>query len=124
MLFRSSSDMVKDFFDYAFLGGSGEEMAQKLGIKDGWVRLTQNTRVIGIKKSLSDELDIGYQVEETKNMDRTKEVKYKVLGDVQVTDAISVSVEKELKKNEPISQEQNKKNIADDKVFIKYEKRF
>jgi len=118
-----SSDMVKDFFDYAFLGGSGEKMAQTLGIKDGWVRFTQNTRTMGIKKSLSDELDVGYQIEEIKNVDRTKDVKYKVLGDVQVTDSISVSVEKELKKNQA-QQDQIQKNPSDDKFLIKYEKRF
>ncbi|HNV23649.1 MAG TPA: hypothetical protein PKH98_02050, partial [Candidatus Omnitrophota bacterium] len=90
---------------------------------DGWVRFTQNTRTMGIKKSLSDELDVGYQIEEIKNVDRTKDVKYKVLGDVQVTDSISVSVEKELKKNQA-QQDQIQKNPSDDKFLIKYEKRF
>ncbi|MBF0521800.1 MAG: translocation/assembly module TamB domain-containing protein [Candidatus Omnitrophica bacterium] len=118
-----SSDMVKDFFDYAFLGGSGEKMAQKLGIKDGWVKMDQNTRSAGIKKSLSDALDVGCEVEEIKNTDKTKDIKYKMLGDLKVTDCVTVSVEKELKK-EPVPGEQIQPNLPDDKIFIKYKNNF
>jgi hypothetical protein len=116
-------DLALDFIDYFVLGGAGSKIAGKFGITGFSVTLDKANTGVEVKKSVTDKAEVGYGVLQTQNKDKTREITQKVSVELEVTDAISVGAEKELKQPSTIEQspEQQKTN---DKVMIKFKKNF
>ncbi len=115
-----SPDLVKDIIKYFVFPDSGDKLANKLGIKSVSLTMEENKRGIGVKKQVTRNLDVGYEVEETQVSPEEKTRQHILSGDVNVSDNLSVSVEKELK-----GPEQPSAPVPDDnKVFLKYKSSF
>ncbi len=131
---KISPDVASDFLDYLLLGESGLKWAEDIGIKEVWVTMDKDRRGVGVKKIITNNVDVGYELDQmlpqqTSPATQTqtlqpnqKEYQQKVLGDVKVTNKVSVGVEKELKsKSGP---EQTEQTLPNDKVLLKYKTKF
>ncbi|MCR4337220.1 MAG: translocation/assembly module TamB domain-containing protein [Candidatus Omnitrophica bacterium] len=123
------AELTKDFIDYFILGGTGSKMARKLGIHDVNLTYEKDVKGIGAKKSITDKLSIGYDIEERHEQEKlSPTVSQTVGGEYQLTDAISMGVEREFTDdpNSPdiAAQEEAIAPLKEDRVFLKYEKRF
>jgi len=123
---RITTDTAKDFMDYFLLGGAGSQLAKKLGVKDFSVTLEKDTQGIGVTKSISENIDATYMVEQTKQAPGEETTTQKVGGEVKVSDKISVGAERQFI-NEASSAEtsvQEPQRQTEDKIFIKYKANF
>lgn len=77
-----------------FLLGEGEALAQKMGIKDVSIIYDKDVAGIGVKKEVTDFLDVGYQVEK-KGYDRsqTADLKHTLGAELKLNSHISVEVD-------------------------------
>jgi hypothetical protein len=123
---RITTDTAKDFIDYFVLGGTGNQLAKKLGIKDFSVTLEKETQGLGITKSISENIDATYAVEQTKTTPGEEMTKQKVGGEVKVNDKISVGAERQFinELSQPETSSQNPQTQTTDKIFIKYKTNF
>lgn len=118
-----SPDLVKDFIDYFIFSGSGDTLAKKLGIKNISMTLDRDKRGIGVKKQVMNNLDVGYEINETQVAPQQKTRQQKMSGDVQVSDSVSVSVEKEIRPMDK-TQQSAQDTPTEDKVLLKYKTKF
>lgn len=117
-----STDLAADFIDYFVLDGRGEKLANRAGIKDIQIELDKNRRGIGVSKDIINNVSVSYGVDETQVSQTEKTISQKVGGKLQVTDKISVGIERELK--EKLTPEENTAELPNDKVMMEYKKRF
>lgn len=118
-----SPDLVKDFIDYFMFDGSGDKLANKLGIRNVFLTLEKNKKGIGLKKKVTNNLDVGYEINETQVSPLEKTKQQKMSGDVNVSDNVSVSVEKEIRPRDAAQQTIQEKP-EDNKVLLKYKTKF
>ncbi len=121
---RLTPDLAKDLADYFLLGGEGGRIAQKLGIKNFSIIYDKDVAGIGVKKEVTDFLDVGYQLEQ-KGYDhpQTADLKHTLGAELKLNSRISVEVDKEL------YQFHNQERLTDpikpeDKIFLKYKTQF
>ncbi len=121
---RLTPDLAKDLVDYFLLGGQAGQIAQKFGIKDVSIIYEKDVAGIGVKKEVTDFLDVGYQVEQ-KGFDhpQTSEVKHTLGAEFKLNSRLSIEVDKEL------LQFHNQEQISEppkgeDKILLKYKTRF
>ncbi len=121
---RLTPDLAKDLADYFLLGGEAGRFAQKMGIKDVSIIYDKDVAGIGVKKEVTDFLDVGYQVEK-KGYDRsqTADLKHTLGAELKLNSHISVEVDKELYQFHN-QQQFNDPLKPDDKIFFKYKTRF
>lgn len=118
-----SPDLVKDFVDYFIFSGSGNKLAQQLGISDISVTFEQQKKGLGVKKAITDKIDASYAVEQAQAKEEMPIITQKLGGEYKVTESISVGAEKELKQeSKPETSFEEQK--ANDKVTIKFKKTF
>jgi hypothetical protein len=125
---KLSPDLAKDALGYLFFGGSGNGVAQRLGVKDISISYDQSKKGIAFKEDLTKKLEVGYGVaQEPGDLQQQSIVTQTVEGELKMTDKLSVDVEHELKKHYdaglapqggPISAE------SDDKLMLKYKRKF
>ncbi len=118
-----SPDLVKDFIDYFMFSGSGDKLANKLGIKNIFLTLEKGKKGIGVKKKVTNNLDVGYEVNETQVPLQQPTRQQKISGDVQVSNNVSVSAEKEIRPRD-VTQQGTQEKPEDNKVLLKYETKF
>ena len=116
---RLTPDLAKDMVDYFLFNGEGGRLAQKLGIKDISIIYEKDTAGIGVKKEVTDFLDVGYQVEQKGLDTQTADLKHTLGADLKLNKHFSVEVDKEL------YQYHNQQRLSvplksDDKVLLKY----
>lgn len=116
-----SPALVKDFVDYFVFAGRGTQFAEKFGLKDFFVNLEKDRKAIGVKKDISNKIQLGYGVEQRgENQDAT--VSQKLEGKYRLTDNVSIGVERDLKSMTVDTQREQ--TIEEDKLQLKYKKAF
>jgi autotransporter translocation and assembly factor TamB len=118
---RLTPDLAKDMVDYFLFNGEGGRLAQRLGIKDISIIYEKETATtgIGVKKEVTDFLDLGYQVEQKGVDSQASDLKHTLGADLKLNKHFSVQVDKELyqyhnqeRLSEPVK--------TDDKILLKY----
>lgn len=120
---KVSPDLAKDLIDYFFLGGEGGRLAEKLGIKDFSIIYDKDVAGVGVKKQVTDFLDLGYQIEQKGADTATSDIKHTVGAEFKLNRHLSVEVDKELYQYRNIER-QFEPLKTDDKVFLKYKTDF
>jgi len=121
----SSTEMTKDFIDYYFFAGKTNKFAELLGIHDVSVKFDKDTKGIEARKGITDKLDVGYGIEQQSNGQQEKTTKQKIQGEYNLTNKLSVGVEKGVKKTQSLDDLDPARNtVEDDKVYFKYKKSF
>lgn len=118
-----SLDLVKDFVDYFLFSGSGSKIFKQLGISDISVTLEQAKKGVVIKKAITEKIEASYAVEQSQVKEALPTTTQKVGGEYKITEGLSIEAEKELKQEDKsgVSPEEQK---PDDKVMIKFKKKF
>jgi len=118
---RLTPDLAKDMVDYFLFDGEGGRLAQKHGIKDVSIIYQKQTETagIGVKKEVTNFLDLGYQVEQKGFDQQTADLKHTLGADLKLNKHFSVQLDKEL------YQYHNQERLSDplkpdDKVLLKY----
>ena len=131
-----SLDMIGDFIDYAALGGAGSRLAKELGIEGSLVLSNEGrTRELGVRKLLTDKVDIRYGVEQTEANPTTQAangstvaMRQKVGADLKITDTDQISVEAEGElsgeEQDPSFVKKGQEMDQGKKVVVTYKKRF
>jgi len=124
---KLSPDLAKDFIDYFFFTGKGEGFAKRFGLHDVSVTYRQNERGLSGKKSVTNNIDLGYAIQ--KKVGETGETAVTtqtVSGEVKMTEHISVDLEKELGPTQDAgaSGQPSSHEGGEQKIFLKYKKSF
>ncbi len=121
-----STDVTKDFVDYIFFAGQGNRFAQQFGVHDVTVTFDQKTKGVGAKKDLSDKLQVGYAAEQRTTKEQKNVINQKAQGEYQLTDQMSVGVEKEILQEKKDAALDNTPNAAkgNDRIYWKYKTSF
>ncbi len=121
----SSKELTKDFIDYYFFAGKTNKFTDELGIYDVSVTFEKDTKGIEAKKVVTENLDIGYGVERQITENQIITEKQTIKGEYQVTDELSVGVEREVKQTQSLDDlDPKQKAVNDDKLYLKYKKSF
>ena len=121
---RLTPDLAKDMVDYFLLGGEGGRFAQKFGIKDVSIIYDKDVSGVGVKKEVTDFLDIGYQVEQKGfEHSQTADLKHTLGAELKLNSRLSLEVDKEM------YQFHNQEHLLDaikpeEKILLKYKTRF
>lgn len=91
-----SPELAEDFIDYFLFAGRGQKIAEKLGITDISVSFDENQKGVEVKKSISENLQLDYGIEQTVDERQQTQFKQKVGGELQVTEKILIGAEKEI----------------------------
>lgn len=121
---RLTPDLAKDMVDYFLLGGEGGRFAQRFGIKDVSIIYDKDVAGIGVKKEVTEYLDIGYQFEQ-QGLDRSQsfDLKHTLGAELKLNSRVSLEVDKEVYQFH--TQERFEETIKpDDRIFLKYKTRF
>lgn len=126
-----SADMAKDFLDYFIFGGSGNRLAQQLGIKDVSMHFGPEKRGVDLKKELSDKADLLYGIEQpvgagtsgAGTASRGSMATQRVGAEFKVTPDLFVGGRKELVPR-PTPGSTAPPAVANDEIFLKYNKKF
>lgn len=121
---RLTPDLAKDMVDYFLLGGEGGRFAQKFGIKDVSIIYDKDVAGIGVKKEVTEYLDVGYQFEQ-QGLDRSQsfDLKHTLGAELKLNSRVSLEVDKEVYQFH--NQERFTDTIKpDDRIFLKYKARF
>ncbi len=127
---RISADLIKDFVDYFVLAGTGSKIARRFGISDISLFYRNETKTMGITTSLADKLKVGYEVEPPQkdtNGSGNGTATHTVKGEVKITDTIFVNAEKQLnqtKTQQQQEQEQQPSEKGEEKLYLKFKKKF
>ena len=120
-----SADLVKDIIDFSVFHGSGGKIAQQFGIKSLNLNLDKDSRGLKIRKGVSKNLDMGYEIQQKKATEKTEQLKQKVSGNIKVTEQVSVDVEREIKGGQQRTLEDNPQEAGPEEVILlKYKKNF
>lgn len=118
-----SADVVKDFIDYFIFSGSGSKMAEHLGISEISLKYDDKSKGIGLRKSITDNFDASYGVEQPQSKKEEQIITHKIGGEYGVTESVSIEAEKEIKQDSVTNKIRNDVQ-ADDKILLKYKKGF
>ncbi len=127
---RISADLIKDFVDYFLLAGTGSKIARRFGISDISLFYRNETKTMGLTTSLADKLKVEYEVEpshEDRNGSGNGTTTHTVKGEVKITDTIFINAEKQLnqtKSQQQLEQEHQELEEGEEKVYLKFKKKF
>lgn len=113
---RLSLDTAREFIDYFVLGGSGEKLMNRFGIKDVSLQLTDEVRAVSVTKEVSKKVDVSYGIEQPQTQARATGITHRVGVDYKVAADTKVSVEGKTQNLQPESgesgtdQEQTREN--------------
>jgi hypothetical protein len=120
-----SPDLTKDFIDYFVFAGKANAFARRFGIREVMVTLNGEAKGVGVKKDLTEKLGVGYSVEQRSSEKGESTVSQKVESAYQLTDKISVGVEKEVvEERSEVLDENVPATKNSDKVYFEYKKEF
>jgi len=119
---QMSPDVTRDFLDYFLFAGSGGKLAQYFGLKDLTFQLNGKTKGVGVKKDITNNLDLSYSVEKEQVKEKNGSAVQKLGSGYKLTDTIAVEAERELKQEK--ANEGQDEATSDDKVLLKYKKSF
>ncbi len=118
-----SLDLARDFIDYFAFSGSGKKIAQLLGVNDISFIFEKQKKGVTVKKGISDKVEASYTIEQSWIEEEKEAVSQKIGGEYKITESISLEAQKELRKESKEVQFKEPPQ-TDDKVFLKYKKRF
>jgi len=118
---RLTVDMVNDFVDYFFLGGSGQKLGQKLGIESISLEFEPNEKGVEVKKSLIGSTSAIYGVKQTQKPLENPLTTQKVGMEYKVTDNFSIEGIREIE--QPTDKGLIPK-IPKDEIRLKYKNNF
>jgi hypothetical protein len=122
---KMTPELMGDFVDYFFFGGSGLRVAKLLGISRITYKLDATKQGIMFNKDISDRLGVGYGVEvSTQSEQHQKEITQKVESEYRVTNNVTVTAQKEVLPAQRSSAEVQPRRIPDDRVYLKYRRQF
>lgn len=123
---RLSPEIARDFIDYMFLGGSGNKMAEVLGIKEWSVLFTKESRGVKFKKSISSRISAIYGVEQKRSDGAHLSTSTQTIGgEYQLTDTVSVDAERRIKQTGAENVDvQTEPAQEDAQIMLKYKKKF
>lgn len=120
-----SADLVKDIVDFSVFHGSGGKIAQQFGIKNLNLNLDKDSRGLKIRKGISKNLDMGYEIQQKKTIEGTGQIKQKVSGNIKVTEQVSVDMEREIRDSQQQALEDNPQDAGpEEAILLKYKKNF
>ena len=119
---QMSPDVARDFLDYFLFAGTGGRLAQYFGLKDLTFQLNGKTKGIGVKKDVTNDLDVSYAVEKEETKEKNGTTVQKLGSEYKLTDTIAVGAEREIKQ-EKVKDIQDEA-VSSDKVLLKYKKSF
>ncbi|MCA9396888.1 MAG: hypothetical protein KC649_06930, partial [Candidatus Omnitrophica bacterium] len=90
---KMSSDAAREFVDYFIFGGRGEKLAKRFGIKELSFINDENTKGFEVKKTVTQNVDVGYGLEQTSAQAEKGAVSQKVAVDYSVSENTLVSIE-------------------------------
>ncbi len=93
---KLSADSAKEFVDYFIFGGRGDVLARKFGIKEISLQNDESVKGVGVKKTLSDNVAVGYGIAKKIDQTETGAVIQKIGVDYKIFTDTVVSVEGEL----------------------------
>ncbi len=113
-----SASLAQNFLDYFVFSGSGSKIAQKLGISDISVKYDGQTKSIGVTRDITGSTSVSYSVEQSQDDDAKKISTQKIETEHKITESISIGAEKEIK------QDDRNEQTTDEKVILKFKKKF
>ncbi len=119
---QASTALVRDFVGYLFFSGSGDGFLEKMGITDIQVTMEDGKQGLGFKKGISDQVDVGYEVEQKGTADGKENVSQILGADYRVTNAFFATVERQLQV--PEGTNANEPGNQDNRLLMKYKTRF
>ena len=123
-----STDVASDFVDFFVFGGQGSKMGKALGVSDIILKFDAQTKGIGFKKKVTDQLKVGYEIEEQQERTGESEVNQKVEGEIDVTDQVSVGVSRKMTQSQSQSsagvESPSRQTDPETNLLLKYKKRF
>lgn len=119
-----TTSLTKDFIDYFIFAGKGNKFAEKFGLSELSINFDKEKSGIAVKKTLTEAFGVGYGVEQTKENGQVKDVTQKLEGEINVTNKLSVGVEREIKQTLPSEVLSEPVVENNDKVLLKYKKSF
>ena len=120
-----SADLVKDIVDFSVFHGTGGKIAQKFGIKDLSLDFDKDKRGLKLRKEILRNLDVGYEVRQKKAPERTDQIEQKVSGNIQVTEQVSVDVQREIKNGQEQTAEGiQPQEVPEESILLKYKRAF
>ena len=121
-------ELASGFVDYFLFGGTGQKFAEYLGLSGISFKLDNTTRGLQLNKDVSDRLGLGYGIESLEpdpQVQRYRQYKQAVQGQLDVSDNISIDMERELTTTAaPSGAAGTEGPRLDDKVYLKYRTRF
>ncbi len=118
-----SLGVARDFLDYFVFGGSGDELARKLGVNDISFTLTGKTTGVEVKKKFTDKFEAAYGVGQTTGQAGAVSREQKIGGEYQITEDLSLEGEKSVK-GKPEGDPLHTEKKSSEQIFLKYEKAF
>ncbi len=119
-----TTETAKDFLDYFLLGGAGGRLAETLGIKEFKVIFEKETKGLGVTKSLSDNVDASYTVEQSKESLGEETLTQKIGGELHLNEKVSVGAEREILDERYPDRETAGDVEKRDTFFMKFETNF
>ncbi|MDD5614465.1 MAG: translocation/assembly module TamB domain-containing protein, partial [Candidatus Omnitrophica bacterium] len=116
-------ELAKDLVDYFILGGRADKIMQRFGLSDISFRYNNTVRSFGLKKSLSENVDASYELEQSLINGQSQAPVQRIGGEYRITDGLSVEIDRELK-SDRITGEEEKESQAEGKIFLRFKKEF
>ena len=115
-------DTAADFIDYFVFGGSGSKFAQKFGINGISFTYDQTTKGFQLKKGISKNTELSYGLTQSQTSTSQKQATQSIGAGVKVTDSISVEGQHQIQQD--ISAQESQESTTNDKVLLKFKKKF
>lgn len=119
-----SPNLTKDFIDYFIFAGKGNRFAQKFGLSELSVNFDKKKSGVSAKKALTEKIDVGYGIEQSKETEQQKKVTQKLESEYKLNEKISVGIEREIKQKQLNGLLDEQVNENNDKVLLKYKESF
>lgn len=120
-----SADLVKDIVDFSVFHGAGGKIAQRFGIKDLSLDFDKGKKGLKLRKEIFRNLDVGYEVRQKKAPERNDQIEQKVSGNIQVTEQVSVDVQKGIKNaHEQTAEGIQPQEAPEESILLKYKRAF
>ncbi len=117
-----SPELAKDFVRYFAFGGSGNTLAQRVGLDDLNVIVGENRRGVGARKEIGDKLEVKYQIERETDALLGEQTTQTVGGAYRVTNRISLDIQKEFRQSDNLNPDAEETERSE--IMLKYKRSF
>ena len=122
---KVSPDIISDFVDFFLFNGTGSKLGRRIGVRDVSFTLEEEKRAVEIVQGVSSKAEIKYGIEQSNSESKDSPVTKQIVGvGYNITESESVSIQAERKSNPSQINEEKEEVKTDDKLMIKFKKRF